>query len=120
GGDRRSALREAVAHGALENRDEKIVLAAEIEIDGAGGDAGRARDVRHLCVEEASVGEDVGGGAEDQIALRRGSGRRGGRPAPLDRLRTACMTRTSGDSLAGHGLLNECSFSRRPRVKGAK
>ena len=78
GGDRRASLLEAIAHRPLEDGDEEVVLAAEVQVDGAGGDAGRARDVGDLGVEEAAVGEDVGGGAQDQLALGRGAGRRAG------------------------------------------
>ena len=46
----------------------------EVEVDGAGGDAGGARDVGDLGVEEAAPGEDVDGGAEDGVALVGASG----------------------------------------------
>ena len=59
----------SLAHGALEDRDEQVVLAAEVEVDGAGGDAGGAGDVGHLGVEEAALGEDRDGGAEDGLVL---------------------------------------------------
>ena len=65
----RPGLRERLAHGALEDRDEQVVLAAEVEVDGAGGDAGGARDVGDLGVEEAALGEDVDRGAQDRVAL---------------------------------------------------
>ena len=67
---------ERFAHGPLEDGDEQVVLAAEIEVNGAGGDAGGARDVGDLGVEEAAAGEDVDRGAEDRLAL--GERRRGG------------------------------------------
>jgi len=73
-GDGRAAEREVLAHAALEDRDEQIVLALEVEIHGAGGDAGGAGDVGDLRVEIAAVGEDVDGGAQDGVAL--GAGRR--------------------------------------------
>ena len=82
----------AVAHAALEDRDQQVVLALEIEVDGAGGDAGRAGDVGDLGVEEAALGEDVDGGAEDGVAFR--AGRRIGRRGT-----------------AAQRPLNECSFS---------
>ena len=41
----------------------------EVQVDGAGGDAGGARDVGDLGVEEAALGEDVDGGAQDGVAL---------------------------------------------------
>ena len=42
----------------------------EVEVDGAGGDAGGAGDVGDLGVEEAALGEDVDGGAQDRVAFR--------------------------------------------------
>ena len=65
-----AALGERLAHGALEDRDQQVVLAAEVEVDGAGGDAGGAGDVGDLGVEEAALGEDVDRGAQDGVALR--------------------------------------------------
>jgi hypothetical protein len=55
----------------------RIVLALEVEVDRAGGDARAARHVGDLRVEEAAVGEDVDRGAEDRVVLiatRRSSG----------------------------------------------
>ena len=49
---------------------------SEVEVDGAGGDAGGAGDVGDLGVEEAALGEDVDGGAQDRVAFRAGGGRR--------------------------------------------
>ena len=57
-----------------EDGDEELVRAAEVQIDRAGGDPRRACDVGDLRVEVAALGEDVGGGAENQIALRDGGG----------------------------------------------
>src|SRR4029077_3667934 len=37
--------RETVAHAPLEDRDEQVVLALEVEVHRAGSDAGRAGDV---------------------------------------------------------------------------
>ena len=54
-------------------------LLLEVEVDGAGGDAGGARDVGDLGVEEAALGEDVDGGAQDGVAL---AGRAARRAAP--------------------------------------
>ena len=71
-GERRHAGAPCVdrlAHGAIEDRDEQVVLAAEIQVDGAGGDPCGPRDVGHLRVEEAARGKDVDGGAEDRLAL---------------------------------------------------
>ena len=63
------AVGDRLAHRPLEDRDEQVVLAAEIEVDSAGGDAGGARHVGDLRVEEAALGEDVGRGAKDGLAL---------------------------------------------------
>ena len=52
-GERRAAFGDRLLHRALEDRDEQVVLAAEVEVDGAGGDAGGAGDVGDLRVEEA-------------------------------------------------------------------
>jgi len=64
-----AAGREPLAHAALEDRDQEIVFAFEIQVDGAGGDAGGAGDVGDLGVEEAALGEDVNRGAEDGVAF---------------------------------------------------
>ena len=75
--DAGAAVRDRLAHRPLEDRDEQVVLAAEVEVDGAGGDAGGAGDVGDLGGEEAALGEDVDGGAEDGVALvGAGAGRR--------------------------------------------
>ena len=65
----RRALGDRLLHRALEDRDEQVVLAAEVEVDRAGGDAGGPGDVGDLGVEEAARGEGVDGGAEDRVAL---------------------------------------------------
>ena len=39
---------QGIAHRPLEERHQQVVLAAEVEVDGAGSDAGGAGDVRHL------------------------------------------------------------------------
>ena len=50
----------------------------EVEVDGAGGDAGGAGDVGHLRVEVAALGEHIDGRAQDRVALcRRQAVRRG-------------------------------------------
>ena len=87
-GERGAAFGERLAHRALEDRDEQVVLAAEVEVDGAGGDAGGAGDVGDLRVEEAALGEDVDGGAQDRVALV-GAGRRGRRVGGRQRGRQA-------------------------------
>ena len=68
------SLGEPFAHGPLEDRDEQVVLAAEVEVDRAGGDARGARDVGHLGVEEPAAGEDRDGRPEDGFALVAASG----------------------------------------------
>src|SRR4029078_12514378 len=71
-GERRHAgppVRDRRAHRPLEDRDEEVVLAAEVEIDSAGADAGRAGHVGDLRVEEAALGEDVDRGAKNGLAL---------------------------------------------------
>ena len=47
---------DRVLHRALEDRDEQVVLAPEVEVDGAGGDAGDPGDVGDLRLEEAVCG----------------------------------------------------------------
>ena len=64
-----SALRDSGLHGLLEDRDEQVVLAVEVEIHRAGGDARRTCDVGHLRVEEPVSGEGTGGGREDPFTL---------------------------------------------------
>jgi hypothetical protein len=64
-----AAIRNRLAHRPLEDGDEQVVLAAEIQVHGAGGDAGGAGDVGDLGGEEPPLGEDVDGGAEDGFAL---------------------------------------------------
>ena len=78
------ALRERLAHGALEDRREEVVLAAEVEVDGAGRDAGGAGDVGHLRVEEPALGEDIDRGAQDRVLLAEGCGSGRRRAAALD------------------------------------
>ncbi len=63
------SLRDGLLHRALEDRDEEVVLAAEIQIDGSGGDARGAGDVGDLGVEESVCREGVDGGAQECVAL---------------------------------------------------
>ena len=58
-----------LGHRPLEDRNQQVVLALEIEIDGAGGDAGGTGDVGDLRIEEAAGGEGFGRGAEQRVAL---------------------------------------------------
>jgi hypothetical protein len=39
-GERGAPFLDGLAHGAVEDRGEDLVLAAEVEVDRAGGDAG--------------------------------------------------------------------------------
>ena len=84
-GEALTAVGDRLLHRPLENRDEEVVLAAEVEIDRAGGDACGAGDVGDLGVEEAARGEGVDGGAKERVALVDALGSaaladRGGRP----------------------------------------
>ena len=88
GADAAPAVGDRLLHRALEDRDEEVVLAAEVEVDRAGGDAGGAGDVGDLGVEEAAGGEGVDGGPQQGIAFvgpfepgRRSSPRVGGHGA---------------------------------------
>ena len=64
------ALGEPFAHAALEDRDQQIVLALEVEVDRAGGDAGGARDIGDLSVEIPALGEDINRSAKDRVTFR--------------------------------------------------
>ena len=70
--DSRASLREPLLHRTLEDGDEDVVLAAEVQVDRAGGDAGGSGDVRHLRVEVAALGEHVDGGPQDRLAFVHG------------------------------------------------
>ncbi len=70
-GERGACLGDRIAHHPLEDRDEQIVLAMEVEIYGTGGDARHACHVGDLRAEEAALGEHADGRAEDEIALVR-------------------------------------------------
>src|SRR5262249_33021163 len=56
-GDLASCERDPLGHLVAEQRDEDLVLRLEVKIDGAAGDAGLARDVRHARVEVAGPRE---------------------------------------------------------------
>ena len=73
---RRGARREAFTpggnrlfHRPLEDRDQQVVLAAEVEVDRSGRDAGAARHVGHLGIEEAARRERLDRGAKNRVAL---------------------------------------------------
>src|SRR5256712_9173512 len=69
-------VRDRLAHAGHESRhllaaerDEDLVLRLEVEIDGAAGDAGLARDVRHARVVEAVAREHAHGRVDDLLWL---------------------------------------------------
>ena len=68
-GDRGLERAVELLHAALEQRDQQVVLALEVEVDRAVGDAGFLRDVGDLRGEEAVAREDPLGGVEDALAL---------------------------------------------------
>ena len=78
GGDR-------LLHRLFEDRDEQVVLAAEVEVDRAGGDAGGPRHVGDLGVEVAARGEGFDRGAQQRVALVAALGLGGGRTAAAGR-----------------------------------
>ena len=102
-GQRGPPFGDGVLHGALEDRDQQVVLAAEIEVDGAGGDARDAGDVGDLGLEVAVAGEHLDCRAQDGVALV-------GRPA-------AALTAARRLAEAAGMAMNEWSFSGRPAVK---
>ena len=95
GGDALASGGNRLGHRPLEDRNQQVVLAAEVEVDGAGGDAGAARDVGDLRVEEAAGGERFDRRAQNGVAFVGlvGAFGEGRRPS---RWRSA--------------LMNECSF----------
>ena len=68
-GDAAAAVGDGLLHRALEDGDQQVVLAAEVQVHGSGGDAGGPGDVGDLGVEEAAGGEGVDGGPEDRVAF---------------------------------------------------
>ena len=75
--DPAAPFRDRLGHRALEDRDEQVVLAPEIEVDGARREAGRAGDVRDLRVEVAARGEGVDGRPQQRVSLVAAVGFRG-------------------------------------------
>ena len=80
-GNAAAPLSDRLLHRPLEDGDQQVVLAAEVQIHGSGGDAGGPGDVGDLGVEEAARGEGVDGRPEDRVAFvaaiesrRRGTG----------------------------------------------
>src|SRR5213593_3302922 len=56
-------------HLLPEQRDEDLVLGLEVEVDGAAGDAGLARDVGDARVVEAAAREHAHGRVDDLLGL---------------------------------------------------
>src|SRR5687767_11240205 len=84
GRDAAAALGNCLLHRALEDRDQKVVLAAKVEVDGAGRHTRGARHVGNLGVEKAACREGIDGGAEDGFAFVCGFGDLQGRTASGD------------------------------------
>ncbi len=68
-GDRVLERGVELEHASLEQRDQQVVLALEVEIDRAVGHAGFLRDVRDFRGEEPVAREDSLGGRQDAVAL---------------------------------------------------
>ena len=75
GGQGLASFGNRLGHGLLEDRDEQVVLASEVEVDGAGGDAGLPRDVGDLRAEEAVPRKHPRRGGQDAVALVAARGR---------------------------------------------
>ena len=68
-GDARRKMGVDALHPGLEQRDEQVVLALEVQVDGPVRDAGLARDLGDPGREEAMAGEDLLGRDQDPLAL---------------------------------------------------
>src|SRR4051794_371354 len=55
-------------HGAPDELGQDVVLAVEVEVEAAAGDAGRGQDVADGQVAERLRGEQPGGGGQDGLA----------------------------------------------------
>jgi len=64
-----AGLGEKLGHLLVEEPQEQVVLALEVEIDGAVGDARAPGDLGHRRAVEAAPGKDLDGGVEDARAL---------------------------------------------------
>ena len=62
-----SANASCIVRSKIEH--QKVVLAAEVEVDGPGGDPRGAGDVGDLRIEEPAFGEHVDRGAQDGVAF---------------------------------------------------
>ena len=60
---------EPLVHRTLEDRDQQVVLAPEVQIHCAGRDTRLPRDIGDLRVEEPAAGEQLRGGFEDEVSL---------------------------------------------------
>src|SRR6266478_119169 len=67
GADLLAQAPDELGHLVPEQGDEDVVLGPEVEIDGAGGDAGLARDVGDAGVVVALPREDPHGGLDDVL-----------------------------------------------------
>ncbi len=56
---------DVLGHDLVEQADEDVFFVAEVEVDGAVGDPGAARDLGHLGRKVALAGEHLDGRAED-------------------------------------------------------
>jgi hypothetical protein len=63
--------------GGGEAGGENVVDVVELRVEAAGGDRGTAGDRPRVCADDAPLGEDLGGGAEQAPALVRGDLRGG-------------------------------------------
>ena len=68
-GQRRLRLGEELGHLLVEQTQEQVVFALEIQVDGTVGDARRARDLGDGGAEIAALGEDLHRRVEDPRAL---------------------------------------------------
>ena len=69
---------ERFFNAAVEDRMQDVFLALEVQVDGAVGDPGFARDVGDFRIEVTVVGEDAGSGAQDCLTFIANSGAHSG------------------------------------------
>jgi hypothetical protein len=72
----------ATGDGAPDEFGQHVVLAVEVEVEAAAGDAGRGEDVADGEVAELTVGEQRGGSGQDGLAQVGGVAAARG-PAPV-------------------------------------
>jgi len=68
-GQRGAGVREELGHLLVEQPQQEVVLALEIQVDGAVGDAGRAGDLGDRRAEEAPLGEHLHRRVQDARSL---------------------------------------------------